>query len=63
MGIGMSEEIWQNGLEDIDKQSLNTRLCLIQFKVLDCVFQKRNCIGFFRMFRLFVISANQRKLI
>jgi len=34
MGIGISEEIWQNGLEDIDKQSVNTRLCLIQFKVL-----------------------------
>lgn len=33
-GIKISEEIWQNSLEDIDKQSINTRLCLIQFKVL-----------------------------
>lgn len=34
IGVGISEEVWQSGLEDIDKQSVNTRLCLIQFKVL-----------------------------
>ncbi len=63
IGVGISEEIWQSGLEDIDKQSVNTRLCLIQFEVLDYTSLKINYIGFSPMSLLFVINANQRMLI
>lgn len=32
--VEISEEIWQRSLKDINKQSINSRHCLIQFKVI-----------------------------